>query len=278
MFRVILFATILSFFSHSFQPVSAAQVPTELDGVGVTEYLGRTLRLDQYHFLDDSGQAVQLSHYFKQGKPVVLALVYYQCPQLCNLILNGLLTAMKEMAWSAGQEFELVAVSINPQETPDLAAQKKKNYLKIYQRPSAERGFHFLTAEEKQVQALANELGYHYRYDPKEKQYLHTATLFVLTPEGKISRYLYGVSFTPKDLRLALTEASRGMVGTVMDRILMFCYHFDPSKNSYTFQMWRVVQIVLSIQALALGFILYKLWQSEKKRKARLEDQNLKEK
>ena len=275
-FQIISIITSLSFLSDSLQSVRAAEVPTELDGVGVTEYLGRTLRLEQYHFVDDSGQSVQLSHYFKQGKPVVLALVYYQCPQLCNLILNGLLSAMKEMAWSAGQEFELVAVSINPQETPDLAAQKKKNYLKIYQRASAERGFHFLTAEENQVQTLANELGYHYRYDPKEKQYLHTATLFVLTPEGKISRYLYGVSFKSKDLRLALTEASRGMVGTVMDRILMFCYHFDPSKNSYTFQMWRVVQVVLSIQALALGFILFKLWQSEKKRKARLEDQNLK--
>ena len=252
--------------------VRAAEIPTELEGVGVTEHLGATLRLSQYSFMDDAGQSVQLSQYFKQGKPVVLALVYYQCPQLCNLILNGLLTAMKDMAWSAGQEFELVAVSINPSETPDLAAQKKKNYLKMYQRPSGEQGFHFLIGEETQVKSLADELGYHYRYDPKEKQYLHTAALFILTPEGKISRYLYGVSFTAKNLRLALTEASRGMVGTVMDRILMFCYHFDPDKNSYTFQMWRVVQVVLSIQALALGFILFKLWQSEKKRKAQIDE------
>ena len=248
--------------------LSAAEVPAQLDGVGVTEHLGSRVRIEKYTFQDDHGQSVRLSDYFKEKKPVILALVYYQCPQLCNLILNGLHTAMKDMAWSAGKEFELVAVSINPAETPELASQKKKNYLKAYNRPSAEQGFHFLTGDEVQVKSLADEVGFHYRYDAKEKQFLHTATLFILTPEGKISRYLYGVTFSAKNLRLALTEASRGMVGTVMDRVLLFCYHFDPSKNSYTFQMWRVVQIVLSIQALALGGILYKLWRSEKKRKS----------
>lgn len=248
--------------------MQAAGVPAELEGVGITEHLGSRVRIEKYSFKDDQGQSVRLADYFQEKKPVILALVYYQCPQLCNLILNGLQSAMKDMAWTAGKEFELVAVSINPTETPELASQKKKNYLKAYNRPSADQGFHFLTGDESQIKSLADEVGFHYRYEPKEKQYLHTATLFILTPEGKISRYLYGVSFTAKNLRLALTEASRGMVGTVMDRILMFCYHFDPSKNSYTFQMWRVVQIVLTIQVIALGGILYKLWRSEKRRKS----------
>ena len=264
-FRLFLLACILMF---DMPLVQAAEVPAELEGVGITEHLGSRLRIEKYSFKDDHGQSVRLADYFQEKKPVILALVYYQCPQLCNLILNGLQSAMKDMAWTAGKEFELVAVSINPTETPELASQKKKNYLKAYNRPSADQGFHFLTGDESQIKSLADEVGFHYRYEPKEKQYLHTATLFILTPEGKISRYLYGVSFTAKNLRLALTEASRGMVGTVMDRMLMFCYHFDPSKNSYTFQMWRVVQIVLTIQAIALGGILYKLWRSEKRRKS----------
>lgn len=264
-FRLFLLACILMF---EVPLVQAAEVPAELEGVGITEHLGSRVRIEKYSFKDDQGQSVRLADYFQEKKPVILALVYYQCPQLCNLILNGLQSAMKDMAWTAGKEFELVAVSINPTETPELASQKKKNYLKAYNRPSADQGFHFLTGDESQIKSLADEVGFHYRYEPKEKQYLHTATLFILTPEGKISRYLYGVSFTAKNLRLALTEASRGMVGTVMDRILMFCYHFDPSKNSYTFQMWRVVQIVLTIQVIALGGILYKLWRSEKRRKS----------
>ncbi|NBU20730.1 SCO family protein [bacterium] len=264
-FRLFLLACILMF---EVPLVQAAEVPAELEGVGITEHLGSRVRIEKYSFKDDQGQSVRLADYFQEKKPVILALVYYQCPQLCNLILNGLQSAMKDMAWTAGKEFELIAVSINPTETPELASQKKKNYLKAYNRPSADQGFHFLTGDESQIKSLADEVGFHYRYEPKEKQYLHTATLFILTPEGKISRYLYGVSFTAKNLRLALTEASRGMVGTVMDRILMFCYHFDPSKNSYTFQMWRVVQIVLTIQAIALGGILYKLWRSEKRRKS----------
>jgi protein SCO1/2 len=264
-FRQFLLACILMF---EVPLVQAAGVPAELEGVGITEHLGSRVRIEKYSFKDDQGQSVRLADYFQEKKPVILALVYYQCPQLCNLILNGLQSAMKDMAWTAGKEFELVAVSINPTETPELASQKKKNYLKAYNRPSADQGFHFLTGDESQIKSLADEVGFHYRYEPKEKQYLHTATLFILTPEGKISRYLYGVSFTAKNLRLALTEASRGMVGTVMDRILMFCYHFDPSKNSYTFQMWRVVQIVLTIQVIALGGILYKLWRSEKRRKS----------
>lgn len=264
-FRLFLLACSLMF---EVPLVQAAGVPAELEGVGITEHLGSRVRIEKYSFKNDHGQSVRLADYFQEKKPVILALVYYQCPQLCNLILNGLQSAMKDMAWTAGKEFELVAVSINPTETPELASQKKKNYLKAYNRPSADQGFHFLTGDESQIKSLADEVGFHYRYEPKEKQYLHTATLFILTPEGKISRYLYGVSFTAKNLRLALTEASRGMVGTVMDRILMFCYHFDPSKNSYTFQMWRVVQIVLTIQAIALGGILYKLWRSEKRRKS----------
>lgn len=230
------------------------QTPKQLEGVGVSEHLGASVQINDLHFTDESGQDVALSKYFNHGKPVVLALVYYECPNLCNLLLNGLFSALKQLDWSAGKQFEVVAVSINPKETPALAAQKKENYFRIYGRSDA----HFLTAREDQVQALASQVGFQYRYDTEAKQYLHTAVIFMLTPEGKISRYLYGISFPPKDLRLALVEASNEKIGTIAERVLLFCFHFDPAQHKYTFRIWRAVQIVLGIQVLILvALIIY---------------------
>jgi protein SCO1/2 len=158
-------------------------------------------------------------------------------------------------------------VSINPNETPQLAAQKRANTIESYHRgqDTPDRGWHFLTGKEDQIQALASQVGFKYRYDESEKQYIHAAALFVLTPEGKISRYLYGISFQPKDLRFSLAEASHGKIGSVMDQVLLFCFHFDPDKNSYTFQVWKAVQMILMVQVLVLGVCLYVLWKKERK-------------
>jgi protein SCO1/2 len=235
------------------------KVPKQLDGVGVTEKLGERVAVENLRFTDEAGHEVPLSTYFSRGKPVVLALVYYECPNLCNLLLNGLFEGLKHLGWKAGDQFELVAVSINPKETPELATKKKENYQRIY----SVGQFHFLTAREDQVKALASQVGFQYRYDTELKQYMHTAVVFVLTPEGKISRYLYGISFQPNELKLSMLDASSGKIGTIAERVLLFCFHFDPNEKKYTFRIWRAVQIVLGIQVLILAGLIFYLRRGE---------------
>lgn len=261
-------------------PLSSLAVdrPPELEGVGITEHLGSSVRLDELHFVNELSEPVTLGKYFRNDKPVVLLMIYFRCPSLCNMVLNGLLDALRTFEWSIGKEFDLVAVSINPEETPELATEKKANYLKLYNstgnRPEAEKGWHFLTGQEDQIRSLASDLGFDYKYLEKEKEYAHAAAIFVLTPEGKISRYLYGVKFKTNDLRFSLMDASKNRIGTTLDQVLLFCFHFDPSKNSYTLRMWRVVQLVLFLQVTVGGALLYGLWRSDRKKQAqKLQDQ-----
>jgi len=238
--------------------------PEELKGIGIKEHLGAQVKLDELSFRDEQGTAHTLSDYFKSKKPVILTLVYYQCPMLCNLVLNGLLEGMKKIEWSVGNQYEIVTVSINPHEREALARKKKSTYIGSYGRPGAEAGWHFLTGDEPAIEALASQVGFEYRYDPDEKQYAHAAAIFILTPDGKVSRYLYGTDFQAQTLKLGLLEASSGKISlTTLDRVLLFCFHFDPYKNSYTLKMWRVVQLVLSIQLLVLGGFLWKLWRKK---------------
>ncbi len=252
-------------------PVSAqaAERPEALKGIDVTESLGRTLNFTalgpELSFVNERGANVQLSSYFRKGKPILLTLVYYECPMLCSLVLNGVLDSIKQIDWSVGQQFEIVTLSINPKDKPELALKKKQNYLSRYERTGRDSGWHFLTGSEPEIQSVAAQVGFKYRYDPAEKQYLHAASIFILTPEGKLSRYLYGTSFKPQDLKLALLEASEGKVApSTIDRVLLFCFHFDPSKNSYTFRVWRAVQIVLCIQVLVLAGLLGYLWKRDR--------------
>lgn len=245
--------------------VRAGDRPQQLEGVGITEHLGNQLSMSDLRFLDEEGAPVTLSRYFDGKKPVILTLVYYQCPMLCNLVLNGLTDTLKKVDWSVGDQYQIVTLSINPKESPQLAKQKKESYLKNYSRSKATAGWHFLTGDEGQIQTLASEIGFNYRYDPEEKQYIHAAAIFVLTPEGKISRYLYGTSFKPQNLKLALLEASNGKIGlATLDRVLLFCFHFDPSKNSYTLSVWRSVQVVVCIQVLVLAILMRVLWKKER--------------
>ncbi len=247
--------------------IYAAEQPPQLQGIGIEEHLGQQLTLDHLRFHDESGQSVHLSQYFFQGKPVILTLVYFQCPMLCNLVLNGLLDSIKKIDWSLGEQFKIVTVSIHPQETPELASQKKLTYLKSYDRSHSELGWHFLTGEESEITSLASQIGFQFRFDPKEKQYIHAAAIFILTPEGKLSRYFYGTSFAPQNLKLGLLEASRGQVArSTLDRVLLFCFHFDPSKNSYTLRLWRIIQVVLCIQVSVLLGLMFYLWKKEPKK------------
>ncbi|MEO5970764.1 MAG: SCO family protein [Bdellovibrionia bacterium] len=247
--------------------LSAAEKPKELEGIGITEHLGSTVGISDLSFQDDQGKPVVLGNYFNKHRPVILALVYFECPNLCNLLLNGLLDSLRKLDWTTGNQFDLIAVSINPKETSQLASRKKANYLKIYNRSGAEEGWHFLTGEENQIRSLASQVGFQYRYDEKEKQYLHASALYILTPQGKISRYLYGLSFPTKDLKFSLMDAANEKIGTMVDQILLFCFHFDPNKNSYTLHMWRIVQIFMSLQVVGMGSLLYLMWKKYEKNK-----------
>jgi protein SCO1/2 len=249
----------VGFFAH------AQEIPAELKGIGITEHLGSHVSISQLTFKDESGRSVALSEYFKKGRPVLLALVYYECPNLCNFMLNGLVTSLKKLDWTPGEKFEIVAVSINPREGSELAIRKKDSYIKAYGRPQSAQGWHFLTGEEPQIQKLASEVGFGYRYDNREKQYAHSAAIFALTPDGKISRYLYGVEYPTRDLRLGLLEASSGKIGTVVDRFLLFCYRYDPLTRSYSIYLTKLMQVACGATTLIFGSYLFVFWRRQRK-------------
>jgi len=237
----------------------------------VVEKLGTQIDLN-LQFTGEDGNPVALKDYFKKGKPVLLDLVYYTCPMLCSLILNGQTQTMREIPWTPGNEFEVVTISIDPRETTKIAQEKKATYLNVYGRPAS--GWHFLTdaqGADKQSNAkkLAEQLGFHYNYDERQGQYAHAAAIMILTPEGKMARYLYGVNFKPRDVRFALTEASEGRSTATIDKLLLWCYHFDPSSNSYVLFAENVMRLGGGLTILIIGFTLWRLFRGEKVRTAR---------
>ena len=243
---------------------NSSTVAKDLSDVKITEKLGTQVDIDSLHFKDESGQDVALSNYFRKGKPVIITLVYYGCPNLCTFMLNGLSNGLRSFAWNLGEKFEIVTVSINPNEGSTLASQKKVAYLKEYGRTGSEKGWHFLTGQQDQIEKLAGTLGFGYHYDPETKQYAHGSAIFVLTPEGKLSRILYGIDFPEKNLKLALLEASSGKVGTVIDRFLMYCYQYNPNSRGYALYAMRLVQAGGAITLLFLGIFMFLLWRRER--------------
>lgn len=235
-------------------------LPPELRGVGVDERLGQSVDLN-LTFTGEDGYPVPLRSFFQQGRPVLLNLVYYSCPMLCTLLLNGQTAALKEIPWTPGNEFEVVTVSIDPTETFDLAQRKRASYLESYGRPAA--GWHFLTDDHGNVKRLADQVGFHYRYDERQAQYAHPAVVAILTPEGKVSRYLYGIKFNPRDLRLALTEASESKFSLSTDRILLYCFHYDPQAHGYVLFATNIMRAGGVLTVLILGFVLLRLWRRE---------------
>jgi protein SCO1/2 len=237
---------------------SAEERPTLLREVGFDQKIGATVPGD-IALRDESGRAVKLSDYLGR-KPVVLALVYYDCPMLCTMTLNGLVSAMNAVAFDAGKDFEVVTVSFEPRETPELAAAKKLTYLKRYPRPGAERGWHFLTAEPADVARLTGAVGFRYAWDERLRQYAHPAGIVVLTPEGKVARYLFGIEYAPKDLRFALVEASAGRVGGVVDQAILYCYQYDPATGRYGAAVMRILRVGAGLTLAALvAFIVVML-------------------
>jgi protein SCO1/2 len=238
-------------------PAALEQIPILRDA-GLEQKLNSPLPLDT-PFVDEQGRAVTLADYFGK-RPVVLALVYYECPMLCTQVLNGLVGSLHALSFSSGAEFDVVAVSFDPGETPAMAAEKRAAYLRRYGRPDAERGVHFLTGRETSIKSLTEAVGFRYAYDSKIDQYAHPAVITVLTPEGRVSRYLFGIEFAPRDLRLALVEAADNRIGTAIDQMLLFCYHYDPESGTYGLAITNVVRLGGILTVLALGtFILINL-------------------
>lgn len=239
--------------------------PQELEGVSVTEHLNAALPLD-LEFRGEDGRPVRLSEYFKGDRPVILTLNYYRCPMLCTLQLNGLIDALKRLEWTPGHEFRIVTVSIDPTETPPLARRKKQNYLEEYGRPAAAAGWSFLTGRAENIKKLADTVGFQYRYDKETDQYIHAAALFVCTPGGRVSRYLYGVMFDPQTLRLSLVEAGEGKVGTTMDRVLLFCFHYDAARGRYGPAAMRIMQVAAAMTVIVVGAALAVFWRRDRRR------------
>lgn len=251
----------LAAFTLSLTAVLASEpIPQQLQGVGVDEKVGAAVNLD-LTFTADNGYPVPLRSFFHKERPVILNLVYYSCPMLCNLVLNGQTSALRDISWSPGNEFEVVTISIDPSETFNLAQRKREAYLTSYGRPAP--GWHFLVDHEGHAKQLAEQIGFHYRYDERQSQYAHAAAIMILTPEGKVARYLYGIKFKPSDLRLALTEAAEGRGSFSIEKLLLFCYHYDANAHGYVLFATNFMRIGGGICALILGLAIWRLFKSE---------------
>ena len=239
------------------QPSSDGSTPNQrppiLQQVGIDQHLNEQLPLN-LHFRDEAGKEVTLGDYFNK-RPVILSLVYYRCPMLCGEVLNGLTSSLNVVNFDLGRDFEVVSVSIDPHETPDDAAKMKEVYLRRYSRHSATspQGWHFLTGNQDQIDQLAKAVGFRYVYDPRIKQYAHASGIQVVTPEGRLSQYYYGIEYSPKDLRLGLIEASKNHIGTVVDKLILYCYHYDPTTGHYGAIAMRVLRIGGIVTVLLLG-------------------------
>ncbi|MFS8068316.1 MAG: SCO family protein [Byssovorax sp.] len=237
-------------------------VPVELQGIDIEDRQGAELPRD-IALRDQSGRAVTIGDYLDGERPVMLVLAYYDCPMLCTLVINGALEEMKKLRWTAGDEYRVVVVSFDPRDTTESAAKKRLNYLDAYGRPVAEKGWDFLVGDEAQVKALAAAAGFHYRWDEGQKQFAHAAGAFVYTPDGRLSRTLYGIMFP--GLKLALLEASEGKIGTVVDRVLLFCFHYDPLARGYVIATTRLVRASGALTLAALALWLLRFWRRERR-------------
>ncbi|CAN5593814.1 SCO family protein [soil metagenome] len=237
----------------------ANDTPAKLENIGIDTRLGEKIDLDA-KLVDESGKEVTLRDFTKDGKPLLLSLAYYSCPSLCSFHLNGLNDAFKQMKAPLGDEFNLVVVSFDPKETPALARAKKESYLRAYDRPEGDKGWHFLTGAGPTTAALAKAVGFKYRWDEEQKQYAHASAAYAIAPDGTITRYLFGIVFDPKTVRLSMLEASKGEVGTVVDKLILYCFHYDANANRYTLAAFNVMRAGGILILLVLGAFLVPFW------------------
>jgi len=235
--------------------------PPGLKNVGIEQHLDEQIPAGLV-FRDETGKAVRLGDYFGK-RPMILNLVYYQCPMLCGEVLSGLASTLRVLKFDVGREFDVLTVSFDPHETPEMAAAKKAEYLKRYGRPSAAAGWHFLTGPQESIDALTKAAGFQYQFDSATGQFAHTTAIMVLTPEGKISQYYYGIEYPPKDLRLGLVQASENGIGTVVDQVLLYCYHYNPETGKYGAVISRILRLAALVTMLAVGILLAVLFRGD---------------
>jgi protein SCO1/2 len=243
----------------------AETAPDAVEGVTVVEHLEEIVPLD-LEFTDDLGKTVRFGDYFQGDKPVLLTLNYYGCPMLCGLQLNGILDGFKRMEWVPGNQFEVVTLSFDPGETYKLARLKKQSYITEYGKSEAAKGWHFLTGREENIRKLTEAVGFDYRWDEESHQYVHAAVAVILTPQGKISRYLYGLVHDPQTLRLSLAEASEGKVGSTLDQFLLFCFHYNATEGKYALAAVKLMKVGGILTVLILGTVLFSFWRYERNR------------
>ena len=246
-------------------------LPTALQSVGIEQKLNGQLPLDS-EFKDENGQIVKLGDYFGKGRPVVLALVYYECPMLCNEVLNGLTGSLKGIAFDAGKEFDVVAISFDARENdkPELTKNKKASYLNRYGRAGsgAENGWHFLTGTQSEIDKVTQAVGFNYQFDEATNQFAHAGGIMVITPEGKISRYLYGIDYAPKDLKFALIDSAEGKIGNPVVQLYLYCFHYNPATGKYGLEILSVMRLMAVATVLGLGGMLFVFWRREKNKSA----------
>jgi len=258
---LLLFGSLILWFSSlEAQPLD----PQLRDRIGIDQNLGGQIPLD-LTFVDEEGQSVQLSQLFGD-KPVILSLVYYECPMLCTQVLNGMVRSLRPLSFKIGEEFDIITVSIDPDETPDLAKAKKIEYLKNYGRPGAASGWHFLTGSQEQITRLAEAVGFRYEYDADTDQFIHASGIAVATQTGQLSRYFYGIDYPPKDLRLGLIESADGKIGSPVDQLLLLCYSYDPQTGKYGFVIFTSMRILGIATVLALGVFIFSMLRRDRQR------------
>jgi len=243
--------------------------PALLRNVGLEQHLYAQLPL-ALEFRDETGKAVQLGEYFS-AKPVILILDYYQCPRLCPLVLDGLLASLRMLVLTVGEQFDVLTVSIDPRDTPAVAAAKKAHYLGRYGRPGAASGWHFLTGEPEAIQRLASAVGFQYTYDAAQDQFAHAAGIVIATPQGILARYFYGINYAPRELRLGLLEAAANTIGSPVDQLLLFCYHYDPATGKYGLAIMNIIRLAGLITVLGLGLFMGVMFRRDRRQRARLE-------
>ena len=243
--------------------------PPELEGVDVVEHLGAALPRAAA-FRDSDGKAVKLGDYFDGKRPTLFVFAYHTCPMLCSLVLDATIRSLNAIAWTVGEQFDVVSISIDPKDTPETATRKRAQVVGTYARAHGDpKGFHFLVGAEDQIRLVTEAVGFKYRYDVRQKQYAHPAAIYLLTPEGALARYLYGIQYPPGDIRLGLLEASEGRSISTTDRVLLFCYHYDPQGKKYALVAMNVMRLGGAVTLVLLGGLLAIMWLRERRKTRR---------
>ncbi|MBK9216736.1 MAG: SCO family protein [Chloracidobacterium sp.] len=254
-----------------YDPSAAASatsgLPEALKTVGIEQKLGEQLPLDT-EMKDETGKLVKLGSFFNNGRPVIIAFVYYECPMLCNQVLNGLTGSLKGINLNVGKDFDVVAISFDAREfdSPDVAKAKKEGYIERYGRPGSENGWHFLTGTQTSIDAVTKAAGFGYQWDERTQQFAHAAAVMVTTPDGRLSHYFYGIDYAPRDLKFGLMESADNKVGSAAEQLLLYCYHYDPATGKYGLAILRVMRAGGILTLIAMGAMGFIFWRRNKKR------------